>query len=285
MSNFQQVKLILKIACFCLFLGRGWQHFFWDIPLRSFFWNEALLAPLVESLTPWTWQQYVSSTVFDSFINLISKLIGLFYLVMAAVMWRLPERFNYLFKLASGLLALMAFLYFMAKFFYVGMLIEHASQVMMPYFYYLVLQGEDKWREKLAWVKIAAAMTFVGHAFFAIGIHPVPGPFIDMLINVFGVSDAMALGILRLAGSLDIAAALFLFIPHLQLPALVFMVFWGLTTAFARMVAHFDEQVLWASVHQWLAETVYRIPHGFIPLALLISLKPEIFSRFIAKRQ
>jgi len=142
------------------------------------------------------------------------------------------------------------------------------------------------WRIQLrylipAWILFSAffspdiSLMFVGHGMFAVGIHQVPGPFVDMGIMVFGMSEANARLFLIFAGSLDFLASLLLFIPRTELYALAFAICWGSITAFARIIANFDIHLAAFSSHQWVMETVYRLPHGLIPLAIFLYLKSK----------
>ena len=118
-------------------------------------------------------------------------------------------------------------------------------------------------------------MTFVGHALFAIGFHPVPGNFIDMLISILGVSEDTAVELLLLAGCIDITASVLLFVKETERYALFFMIFWGAATAFARIFANFNIDLAYASGLQWIPETIYRFPHSLIPLGLYLYLREQ----------
>jgi hypothetical protein len=274
----QQFLLILKISCVLLFLGRGWQYLFWDAPLRTLLWNESLLSPIIESFTSMSWKEYVTSLKADAIINIITRIFGVFYLLMAGMsIYLSPTRIKLAKSLlvATGVLFGFTFLYFMEKSFYLGMLIEHATQVGLPWAFYVALTQDNFFTKYFNHFKAMVAMTFVGHGMFAVGIHPIPGQFIDMVITVFGVTEDAAYDFLALAGALDFAAALFIFIPATQLYALGFNIFWGITTAFARFVSHVDFDLLGFTSHQWVLETLYRLPHGLFPLALFLYVKSK----------
>lgn len=266
---------IVKICCCLLLIGRGWQHFFWDIPLRAVLWDEAWMEGIVTNLLGMTWQQWASSTTLDSFINGVSKLLGAFYFLLGLFVWKI-EKFPkawWLLPLSSATLFFVFLIGFKAKFYYVGYLIEHATQFGVPLFFYWFLKDPKFNQKKMTWMKIGLVGTFVGHGLFAVGYYPVPGHFVDMLIVVFDLSNENAIDVLSLAGSIDLAASIFIWIPVLQKYALGFMTFWGTVTAFARTVAHVDFNLLTYTSHQWIPETIYRIPHGLVALAVFLMIK------------
>lgn len=267
--------LILRICCFLLFLGRGWQHFFWDAPFRTILWNEGLLQGIVEAWTNMTWQQYVTSPAVDNKIQGIIKFHGIFYFFMAIFsLWVKPihKKLGKLLLLGSLSIFILVLLYFIGKFFALGMLIEHGIQFSLPAFLWLALFKAENLEKYFVYFKLAIACTFVGHGMFAFGIHPVPGPFIDMVINITGAPEDIVRIFLKVAGSIDFIVGISVFIPALELYALTFNIFWGIATALARVVAHVDPELMSLTSMQWVHETIYRIPHGLFPLALYMMI-------------
>jgi hypothetical protein len=270
--------LILKISCVLLFLGRGWQHFFWDAPFRTVLWNEELIKGLVEGLTSMSWKEYVTSTSVDSFISGLTKSFGIFYFFCAAIVPFLTEstkKIGAILIAGSSALGLLYFLMFMEKFFYIGMLIEHALQFGAPLILYVALYSQNFYNRYQNAFKTLISLTFVGHALFAIGFHPVPGHFIDMIINVFGMSESAAKGFLITAGTLDIVFAILLFVHKTERIALIFMIFWGAVTSLARIVAHLDHEQMALTSHEWVHETILRAPHFLVPLAMYLVLSQQ----------
>lgn len=273
--NQKKLILILKYACFFLLIGRGWQHFYWNAPYRVILWDEALLSPFINYLTPWTWQEYVSSDLVHSVTQFFIKFIGVLYFLLAFVTifvkpWH-KKLFRY-YTFTSLHMIFLTYLITLDKGSYVGLFVEHAIQFMIPLLFAGVYFGKINIEKNINLFKIAAACTFIGHGLFAVGFHPVPGNFVEMIITTFQISETDAYTFLRIAGTLDFAAALLLFIPQTQLIALAFMSFWGIVTAFARTVAHLDLNLLFMSSTQWIHETLYRLPHGLVPLFLIIYL-------------
>jgi hypothetical protein len=264
-----KVKLLLLAALSCLLLGRVWQHLFWDAPYRTIFWNEEFLKPVINTLTNLTWHQYVTHPLVDQFIQYFIKMIGIFYALGLYVCWKLDHQKkwmgNYLLVLFLSLLFL-AILQTIEKFLYAGMFLEQAIQFSTPLILYLAYFKTKYFLKYKIALKIIIACTFIGHGLFAIGFYPVPGSFIDMVVTVFGASESTARLFLKTVGCLDLAAAGLLFIPALTIPMLYFMTFWGGATALARIIAHIDFELFSFTGHQWVLETLVRIPHALIPL-------------------
>lgn len=266
---------ILRISCALLFLGRGWQHFFWDAPFRTFFWNEELLSGVVEGFFNTPWKDYVTSSKVDNAINFFTKLHGIFYFFMALISLTINEsykRLGLLLPFASLVLFILSFFYFAGRSWQIGMLIEHAIQFGIPTVLYLAIFHENSIEKNMQKFKALIALTFIGHGLYAFGFHPMPGHFIDMVINITGANENLASIFLKCAGSLDFLVSILIFIPSTALYALSFNIVWGLATALARILAHVDPELMQFTSHQWWFETCYRLPHGLFPLALYLFL-------------
>jgi hypothetical protein len=271
-----QAKLILCTALSCLLIGRAWQHLFWDAPFRTLFWNEEFLKSFIESTFNLSWHEYVTHPFVDKGIQLIVKLFGLFYTIGIFVTWKYKSDKKctglYLVLLSCSLLFL-AILETIEKFLYIGMFLEHVIQFSTPIIAYYFYTNKKLLFKKIIILKLIIACTFIGHGLFALGLHPVPGNFIDMFVIVFGASEETARLCLKIAGSFDILASILLFIPRFTQKTLYMMVCWGGLTGLARILAHLDFQLIVFSGHQWILEFFVRIPHALIPLFLLTLLK------------
>lgn len=275
----KKFTLVVRIACFCLFMGRGWQHLFWDAPFRTLLWSQDFMQKIVENVFALSWSEYVQGGgIGDQLINLTTKGFGIFYIALAILCLYIKQehkKLSPILILGSLFIFKLAFLYSMGRGFEIGMLIEHSVQFGVPLVLYILVFKPDKINSSLFYIKLIVSLTFIGHGLYAIGYYPIPGKFIDMIINVFGFSEDQAILMLRVAGIFDFSAGIFIFVPVLQIYALVFNIFWGFTTAFARTVAHFDLELFSMSVNQWLLESLYRFPHGLLPLALFIYLRQK----------
>ena len=271
------------MALVSLLLGRAWQHLFWDAPFRTLLWNEELLKFFVEKFTTLSWHQYVTSEKVDQGIQNLIKIFGSFYLFGAFISYFAVKKkiwaLNYIFVTGLGLVFL-GLLSWAEKFFYFGMLFEHSIQMATPFIFYLFFL-KDPWitprtdQKMLLILKVSIALTFIGHGLFAIGFYPVPGHFIDMLINVFGCSEKSAKTFLMIMGTIDIISSIGLFIRPIRIFSLWFMIGWGAITAMARITAHLDFQLLAFTGNQWVYEMMVRLPHALIPLFLLFKLREE----------
>lgn len=271
----RQLFLWLKGLTVCVFIGRAWQHLFWDIPLRELLWHEAWMSGLVSRWLGMTWEAYISSMAIDNFMVGFSIGMGLFYAGCAVASILVNEKRQWLGRmlLAGSLgLLLLSGLYWLEKFQSIGQFIEYALQVATPVFLYWVLFKNENQKYLLFAMKIAVALTFIGHGLYALGFYPVPVLFMQMTINFFQIGDIAAKTFLQIVGILDLVAAILLFVPSriLQNIALWYCIIWGTVTAFARIVCHFDTQIPVESCHQWLHEVVYRLPHGGVPLILYL---------------
>lgn len=279
MSN-KRIILVLKISCVCLLFGRAWQHLFWDAPFRAFFWDEGLLKGTVEGFFGVAWGDYVTSTSGDAAIQGAIKATGVLYLLVGILVIYIRPTMKKIgaisLWLVSASLVVLAFLYCKEKFFHTGQFFEYASQFASPVFLYFVLFRKVNIRHFSVTVKIAIALTFICHGLYAYGYYPRPGNYVDMTLNILPISEPAAHTLLKIMGILDFIAAAALFIPKVQVPALIYTFVWATLTALARMLAHIDFNMFWASLHQWTFEVLIRVPHAALPLVLLIILEVKI---------
>ncbi len=264
---------LLQLGCVCLFLGRGWQHLVWDAPYRALFWDENLLKGLVEGLTPFTWTQYVTHPKVDYAIQILIKATGLFYLCCAFASFfikKCPKKVSAFFLIGGAVsLAFLSFLYCKEKFFHLGQFFEYASQVLIPVFLYLSFNSAPT-KRLVFFINVAISLTFFSHGLYAMGFYPVPGSYIDMLLRVFPLQETQARTFIKIIGHIDLVMAVCVFIPKVSTPFLIYGVVWGFLTAFARLFGNFYLPLFWDILNQWLPEVLYRIPHGVLPLFLIL---------------
>ncbi len=275
-DQYRTAIIILQLVCFFLFIGRAYQYLFWDAPFRAFFWDEALLKGLVEGLTSYSWNDYVTSSSADSMLQLLIRINGVFFAICAVIslfIERIGKRIGKAILVGAALLFILAVLYSKEKFFHIGQFFEYAAQIISPVILYWMVFKKPEKQQLFFTIKIALALTFVCHGLYAVGYYPRPGNFVDMVINSLGVSEGMAHQILIAAASLDFIVAILLFIPITVKAALYYMAFWGLLTSLARLTANIYADFFWSSLHQWWFEFAIRLPHAFLPLALLLLLK------------
>ncbi len=278
-SKNQNIVLILKLATICLFLGRAWQHLFWDGPYRVLFWNQDFFEPVITTVTSMSWNEYATSSQMNGLIDSFTRALGVFYVFMACLcgFYKGHQKIiKWLLFLSCFLLSFMFFLSFVDKAFYIGMFIEHTTQMCLPIVLVLAYKENISKERFIIISKILIALTFIGHGLFAVGFHPVPGNFVQMLVTVLNVSEPTAVNLLLAAGIFDFTCSLLLFFPKVDVIALSLMAFWGIATALARVLTNIDFNLLQMSSHQWIMETLYRLPHGLLPLCILFVIHSSI---------
>ncbi|MEN0005667.1 MAG: hypothetical protein AAF798_16070 [Bacteroidota bacterium] len=266
---------LVQIATASVFLGRAWQHIVWDAPFRTLFWDEAWMRPLITGVLGWEWEAYATSPAVDAFISDLIVGFGWFYVLCAGVALGI----NYLGRIGRIILRLggiglifLAFLYLKERFFFVGQFLEYTLQFSSPFLLVYLSQSKPITKGFLTFVKIAIALTFTCHGLYAVGFYPRPGNFIGMVMNITGLEEGGAISFLNVVGILDFVLSVGLFLPFrwAVLPSVAYAAFWGFGTTIARVWANFYPDYWEQTLLQWLHESVYRIPHFILPLALLL---------------
>lgn len=272
-----KVLVLVKICVFFIFIGRAWQHLFWDAPYRSFFWDESLLEPIVETMLGISWQEYATSSSTDNFIQKGILANGVLYLIAAFSSLLIKKNNKIWFRipiLMGGIsLLLLTVLMTKEKFYHTAQFFEHSIQFGLPFLLVINFARNLNQLRFIFILKILIALTFFSHGLYAFGFYPVPGKFVDMVIQIFGFSEVTAITFLYVAGILDFILAILIFIPKTQTYALWYAVTWGLLTAFARIVANFYIDFPLQSIHQNLYEVIYRLPHGLTPFLVILLMK------------
>ena len=269
--EFKSIVILRYCVCF-IFLGRAYQFLFFGAPFRSVLWDESLLSPLIEGLFNTSWNDYATSLKVNYWIEIFTKFCGILFILsgLNALFWQKIKsvRLKYfLLKTGIVLLIILTFLIFKSKNFRVLEIFEMFIQLSLPI---ALLKINETNKEKVAlFLKIATAITFTAHGFYAMGIPFRPGHFIDMTIGILGLNESGASTLLLFAGILDVLASILLFNKYTYKYALGYIFIWGLLTAFARAVYGFNSNFVLDSLHQSLHLTVYRLPHGIIALVIL----------------
>ncbi len=270
---------ILQLATCSVFAGRSWQYLYWDAPYRTLLWDESLMRKPVALFLSMEWSAYVTDPGVEAGIQLSVTISGLILLLCAVGVWLLnayPRFIRPLLYVGSGLLLLLAFLYFKEKFYQPAQFIELSAQWASPLLLlWLHRTGEANRSFRLA-LKIVIALTFTGHGLYAIGVHPRPGHFMQMIMNILALDSRQSILLLNTAGVLDFLISILIFLPPLWArPALLYAVFWGGATTLARIWAHFHPDFWENSLLRWVHESVFRIPHFTLPIVALLLLPPR----------
>ena len=270
---------ILKFATICLLAGRAWQFIFWDAPLRAFFWDENLLSQFVVPHLFESWNDYATNLAVDQFIINTKFSIGIIFAITAILLiLSLKKKVKVLqisLLLSSIFLVLLTLLMWKEKFYQIGQLIEYSSQVLCPILLILWLFKNKNPQKFTMLIKIAVAMTFIGHGLYAFGYHPQPGHFVDMMITVFPLQESDARLALKFIGVLDFIAAIAIFFPKTFKVSIWYIIIWALLTSFARIVANIDFTFIWQSLNQWIFEVLIRVPHFVLPIILFLMWNKE----------
>ncbi len=277
---YSKVLFIVQIATVFLFLGRGWQHLFWDAPFRTFLWDENLMSGFVNNWLSMSWEEYVRSPEVDDGIQNLIKGFGIFYLLLAFFAFlirKVPKILTWLLPLGSVALIFLALLYTKNAFFSVGQFFEYTLQFLTPVFLFILVNQKMELKKLLLIFKIAIALTFTCHGLYAVGYYPQPVLFVQMTMNTFGISETGAKNFLLTVGFLDFVVAVLIFLPKKwSYYALGYCVFWGFLTTFSRLVGNFYPEFWVESLSKWTPESLYRFPHFLIPLAAMVLLKNSL---------
>jgi hypothetical protein len=269
-SKSQQICFaVLAVSAITVFLGRSYQHIFWDAPFRAILWDEKLMSGMLSRMFSISWDGWAENASIDKTIQRVIKTIGYIYLsiALAIIFYKKTKHFLKYFLLFGILsLAFLAFASTKEKFFQLGETMEFGIQIASPLILFLTLYSHVK-ASTLIWIaKVSIAFTFIGHGLYAFGFYPQPGYYVDMIISVFGWEENLSRDFLRLMAMADFAAAVFILIPNADKPALVYCIVWGFLTALARTVGHFNHDFALQSLHQWAFETIFRLSHGLLPI-------------------
>jgi hypothetical protein len=273
-KNYNTYIKLLQIATACVFAGRAWQHFFWDAPFRELLWDESVMRSFIENFTKWTWQEYVTNIAVDEAIQQFTTGVGIFYAfccLIAVFIRRLNRCFRLFLWMGAFSLTVLALLYTKDHFYHLGQFFEFTLQIGSPVFLLIALKYGDVSEWLVFWMKTAVALTFACHGLYALGYYPRPASFLEMTMRILGISQTGAIHFLNTAGVLDFVVAAGVFLPSKVAKwVLTYAAAWGLATSLARILGNFYWAFPWASLHQWAHETVFRLPHFFIPLVLLL---------------
>ena len=265
-----QHLFLLKLSVITVFLGRAYQHFFWDVPYRTFIWNEKFVAPILKSLFGLEWKDYANSLAVDAKIQFAIKLIGLLFVVLAVLVYFLNNRNFKYFKIPIAIggfwQILLALLFTKESFFQIGQFFEYTLQIVLPFLLLYAFSTNFRLNRFIFVVKLAIGFTFFAHGLYALGFYPVPGNFIDMTISVLHTNESNARLFLLFVGILDILILPLLFVKSISNYVLLYVAFWGFLTAFARIIAHFDSNFVSQIMHQYSFEFVVRASNFIVPL-------------------
>lgn len=212
----------------------------------------------------------------------VALFIGIALLMSFTLLTLFPRKYIKQFKLHNVLIVvtLISLLGSICSFINAGyvpeQLIEHAIKVFLPISLFVSFEKRSFSKKNIFFLKVLVALTFIGHGTFALGLNYVPGGFVSMTTTILGLSVDQAFIFLKIAGALDFIFAALMFVNSKMLRfSAIYLVSWGLITAFARLAYGLLIPTNIETVTYYAANTVYRIPHGLIPLLLVVLDKQE----------
>lgn len=292
-----RIELCLRWAAAGVCLGVGLTGLLHDLPLRTLLWDPNWWGWAAD-LLGFSWQEWVTSTKVDRFINWTGGGFG-FILCLSGLQilfWQQwVERFGYkgmVLGHAFFILLLQHFLLWKDHFWNLGHLLELSLQTsaVLVWLLYLYLKiptfktlKDKRLVQSIFWgvVRFLIAATFVGHGLYAMGYHPVPASFVMMTQAGLGVGEITARQFLLVVGWLDFLAAMLLLLPwrNSQLAALCWIIPWAILTSLARMWSYGGLVPFDTLLTQWAPEVIRRLPHILVPAALLAKLllpRPQV---------
>lgn len=272
MLSKSKIVNLLKAAVFLIFIGRAYQYLVYGAPFRAILWDQGLLQPIVEGVFNTPWGEYATSEKVDNWIENLTFINGIL-LALAAVSALIINQNNkkylkYFIYFGSFTLLILAALLMKDKFYHYAQFFELAIQVVTPLVLLNTLNEDVNFEKVSKTLKILVAITFTSHGLYALGYYPIPGNFIDMTINSIGITEDTSRVFLYIAGVLDIILSILIFIPKLSKYALFYAFIWGTATAIARITGSFNSDLIALSLESSLYQTIYRLPHGLIPLII-----------------
>lgn len=231
------------------------------------------MSPIITNLFNTSWESYITDLSVDNLINGVTISFGILYILaaLAVVLYSRLRKLSH-FVIVLGIIGLtcLFLLEFKAHFYQLPNLMEHALQWMTPIFFLLYWKQNGVTDRLVLWMKIAIALTFIGHGLYALNVCPRPGHFIQMLLSTFPISEDMAILILNFAGIMDILVGISLFIGRkAAVVGLWYAFIWGLLTSLARLGANVSLEDFGPTFAYWWHEAIYRVPHFSIPFFLI----------------
>jgi len=269
------ILIFLKISAFSVLFGRAIKHIFWDAPFRIIFWDKKIMEPILDFFNS-SFQSFVSSAQTDFWIQTSIQVFGFILLFISSIVLFIKKKNKKLspfLLFGSALLILLSYLFYKAKFKAFGQFIEYSCQMFSPLFLYMYLFKDVKVKKHLlTGIKLAIALTFIGHGLYAVGYYKTPANFLNMTFNSFAaigieLSNSQIYSFLKIVGILDFLIAISLFCPkNITRPLLIWAILWGFFTSLARLVSSMYLDFSFHTFSQWIPEFIFRIPHFMLPL-------------------
>ncbi len=261
----------LQWASGSLLLGKLMQSVWASNPVIEFLGYESWIAPLIR---PWmSWESYATQ-VYPGLSEGAAWVWTLIYAL--AFLWVVfPQLTKWLIWPGIVLLLLDTGMATAGQYYWWATVLEKTLMWLTPICYLSSRYAKDQGR----WMEAARygiILVFLIHGLYALEVLPRPGYWTEMVSTTTGMSNHMATWFLKTVGILDILAALWLLLNR-RVPVMVwyYLIGWGLLTAFGRL-SGFITGGTWSDLLiNWSYETLIRVPHGLVPLAVFTSLRKD----------
>ncbi len=256
---------ILKLIYTLTLVSRAYQAVQFDLPLRSFFWDQGLLSPIAEFFGI-SWSQYLQVFSDSAMVNM-QWIFTLVWLLSAFLIW-IDKWWIYckpLFRLSLILYGILILLLGKEQFYRLGQYLEYGLQFWIV-FIFCFSQYFRMYYARM-FIALACALTFIAHGLYAVNFYPRPGYFVQMTINILNCSEAKAKLFLNIMGGLDFVMAILVLLPgKWRVIGFIYCVYWGFLTAFARLWSNFELTAMGEFASRWLYEFFVRTAHFMGPL-------------------
>ncbi|MCI5059190.1 MAG: hypothetical protein MRY83_23965 [Flavobacteriales bacterium] len=266
--------ILIKLSLICVIIAYLVQGLCWEFPFLDVFWNKHFFGHFTND-----WEQYIRSEIPHSLHKNLS--IGFILILLITGITVFTNRLVQMLKIMFIILLILSMLKFYENGFRIGIFLEYGIQFTLPLLLYYQLKTKFTKTKTIA--LMAIAITFLGHGLFAISYYPQPGTFLDMFSNILGLNEANSKRMLILFGFLDIVLLPSLIWKKTRKYSIYYFILWGFLTAFARLWANFGIYSHSDFVIQWFWQFLVRLPHGLIPLYILINDKASKDSDHILK--
>jgi hypothetical protein len=242
-----QIVTYIKGCVFLLLGGRGVLHFTTDVPYDYLFGKDEVLSIAFGIL-----------------------LIGFAFLAVLPNIVLRRSKIVYIFAIPSVILLMQSCGSFVKADYVPEQIVEHALQIALPILLIYVCKGHFRLSQLYYVLTTFVALTFIGHAMFALGFHYLPDNFVEMTTQSLLISESSAVQFLFIIGWLDIVFALGAFVPNVRKYSVWYLIVWGFLTSMARVYFVLGEGISAELFLVNFPNMIYRLPHGIIPVLMMI---------------
>ena len=267
---------LLRLGALLCFAGWTWVHFYWEGPYGALLWHDATY-----EFADWLgidWDEFVGTGANDGFVQKwLSRLWWPFLFFTTLTLTLRKGAWIQCVCLGTGslMLCVLSYAKYVAAQYQLPMLIEHGGQILMPVVLIFAIEYGVRHRATIAIAMLAVVTTFVGHGCYACGFWPTPNTFHAMLAVVLKTDFELNQWLLFLAGVLDFAVCIGIFIPRLRQASAMYAACWGFVTALARPVAGMSWDLNYYGADTFLHEAILRAPHFILPLYLFLAWREK----------